>query len=257
MLIKLLGTGASTGVPVIGCTCDVCQSVDIKNIRTRCSIYIEYQGVNILIDTSPDFRFQALSNKIKNIDFILYTHQHADHLMGIDDIRPFNYKQRKVIPAFSNSDTCNYINNSFSYITDVVDGVWNKPTISLNLLKNYDKFFVPGQPGFTIKNFLLYHGDFKTIGFRIDDFMYAVDFKEIPKESEKYFENLELLILDCLSYNGTNAHLGLDDVLSLIDKFKPKRVVLTHMSHELEYSRLTKILPKGVQPGFDSMEIRL
>jgi len=257
MKITLLGSGASAGVPLIGCDCHVCTSENPKNHRMRVSLLIEAAGQRIMIDTSPDLRQQCLNHHIRNVDAILYTHAHADHVHGIDDIRSLNFHRGAPIPAYADAATLSELHNRFGYVfkPHIPEYGWFRPCLEPHEI-------TPGVPfsigGVEIMPFRQEHGRVDSLGFRIGDFAYSTDVKSFPEASQPHLRGLELWIVDCLTDEQpmyTHAHLPLS--LEWVAEYKPKRAVLTHMSHALEYETLKVALPAGVEPGYDGMVIEL
>ncbi len=257
MKVTILGCGSSYGVPVIACDCAVCVSADTKNKRTRVSLLVEKEGVNILIDTSPDFRNQALRENIRKIDAVLYTHDHADHTHGIDELRTFSHLAQKPIGIYSNAETITQLQQRFPYIFKHRPEInYLLPTLEANIAvdKTVGNFEVCGQK---ISYFTLQHGNSKTIGYRIDNIAYCVDCDKIPDEAFSMLSELDVLIVDCLSYKPSFSHAHLELTLSWIERAKPKRAVLTHMNHNIDYHELKTSLPAGIEPAFDGMRITI
>jgi len=252
MEVTFLGTGTSQGIPIIGCNCKICQSKNNKDKRLRSSIYIKCNNKNIIIDTGPDFRQQALKEKIKNLDFILYTHAHKDHTGGIDDIRSFNFILKKTIPVYGNKETMDQIINDYSYIFKN-----NKykalPKISINYINN--KF---EKNGIIIKPIKVKHNNLDVLGYRINDFTYITDANFISKNEKKKIVGSEILVINCLQKKNHISHFNLDQALSIIKELKVKKAYLTHISHNLGLHKETsKILPKNVKIAYDSLKISI
>ena len=253
MQVVILGSGSSMGVPAIACGCDVCISINPKNKRTRSSIVIKMPGSNVLVDTSPDLRTQALNNNIIKIDAVIYTHAHADHVAGIDDLRSFNYLRDGPLDVYGFADTLSYLKHSYEYcFSELALSHWYKPRLIPCVVKPGESIVIDGK---TIEFYALGHGGAETLGVRIGNFAYSTDFNKIPEESMKYFENLDLWIVDCLKYQPSHGHLSFDEAMELIDRFKPKRAILCHLAHELGYDELTKKIPAHVSVAYDGMII--
>ncbi len=253
MRITILGSGSSSGVPMVGCECAVCTSENPKNVRTRVSIVIEHEGRHILVDTSPDLHQQSIRHNLRTIDAVLYTHAHADHTHGIDDLRSFNYHLDDVLPAYSDAKTLQTLTNTFAYVFQPrPQPVWFRPALEAHPIevappKAFD------AAGLAVIPFWQHHGSTKSLGFRMGNTVYSTDANGFPKESEPMLEGLELWIVDCLRYTDSWTHAKLEMTLEWIEKFKPKRAVLTHMSHHFEYDTLKAALPNNVEPGYDGM----
>ncbi|MEK6726818.1 MAG: GPMC system MBL fold metallohydrolase [Deltaproteobacteria bacterium] len=251
--ITILGSGTSTGVPLIGCDCDVCTSTDLRNKRTRCSILISGREGNILVDTSTDLRFQALSNNINRISAVLFTHAHADHIHGIDELRSFNFIQKERIPCYGDRKTVDKITAMFSYIFERTWKGGGIPRLDMNSVEAGD-FTVLGK---TIKAVPVMHGDLQIFGYRFGPFAYVTDCSGIPPESMKELEGLDLLILGALRYSPHTTHFSVQQALEVVRSLRPRRTILTHMGHEIEYEKASRELPEGVEPGYDGMRIDL
>lgn len=252
MRVVVLGSGTSTGVPMIGCKCKVCRSNDLKDKRLRTSIIIEEKGKNFLVDTTPDFRAQALNNNITKIDAVLYTHDHADHINGIDDLRMFNFIQKTKIPCFASKQFIENIKNRFNYIfSDYCKG-GGKPELQFNELKEKNNIY-----GVEVFAFPVIHWQTDVMGFRINNFAYVTDVKSIPPDSMKHLEGLDVLILGVLRQKEHSTHLCISEALKLLEILKPKKAYFIHMSHHIDYKREQKHLPENVEFCFDGMTISL
>lgn len=252
--VTILGCGSSGGVPLIGCACAVCTSADPRNQRTRASILVEQGGTQLLIDTSPDLRQQALRQQLKSVDAVLYTHAHADHLHGLDDARSFNYHRGSALPIYGTAETLSEVKIRFDYAfgQGVVNGVWFKPSLEPQEIGEYDKFTVGN---IDILSFLQYHGSGKSLGYRIGNIAYSTDVHKFPDESLQLLEKLDLWVVDCLRITPAPSHAHLALTLEWIDRFKPKMAVLTHMAHELDYAQLKAQLPAHIIPAYDGLTI--
>lgn len=254
MKVTVLGCGASPGVPIIGCDCAVCTSKDPRNKRSRVSVLVEAAGKRIMIDTSPDMRSQCIANNIKSIDAILYTHAHADHTHGIDDVRAFNYRNNAPIDAYMDKATEKGIKDRFSYafLEPIAAYGWFRPCLNPIEIKTtpYETFRV-GE--LLVTPFGQIHGKTHTLGFRIGNFAYSTDVNHLPDDSLDKLRNLDVWLVDCLQVNEAPTHAHLELTLSWIAKLKPKRAILTHMSHIFDYSELFHMLPEGVEPAYDGL----
>ena len=256
MKVTVLGCGASAGVPLIGCECGVCVSDNPKNTRTRVSILVEQGDTTILMDTSPDLRQQALANGFKKVDAVVYTHAHADHCHGIDDIRSLNYHLGAPIPAYGDEPTMARLQSSFDYVfrDPIPDYGWFRPCMIANIIEP-NKAFTIGD--ITLMPFLQNHGHVHSLGFRIGDFVYSTDVKEFLQESEQYLQNIDTWLLDCLTdERPMPTHADLPLSLKWIEQYKPKRGVLTHLSHSLDYDKLNTETPANVEAAYDGMVLK-
>jgi phosphoribosyl 1,2-cyclic phosphate phosphodiesterase len=258
MKITILGCGSSGGVPLIGCQCDVCLSSNPRNRRSRASIVIQAEGKTLLVDTSPDLRMQALATGLKHLDAVIYTHAHADHTHGIDDIRSFNFHANRATPCYADADTFNELKQRFSYVfkPPIPEYGWFRPCMEAHLLPEGEHFRASVE-GVDCQFFRQHHGSVHSLGIRIGNFAYSTDVKSFPESSLPYLEGLELWIVDCLRYQPVPTHSHLELTLEWIHRFKPKRAILTHMGHEMDYDTLAAQLPKGVEPAYDGMVIQL
>ena len=244
--ITVLGCGSSSGTPAIGCTCPTCVSADAKNRRTRCSAYVEVPGAGVLIDTGPDLRAQALREGITRVDAVLYTHPHADHLGGIDDLRAFCYVKRGPIDLFGNAFTMENIRTRFGYTLMPATPVWDKPVL---VPHDVDGPFSLGTTAVTPVP--LRHGSWPCTGWRIGDMAWLTDVSDIPGDSVALLSGVRLLFLDCLRERPYPSHLSVDQALSWAECLGAERTVLIHMTHELEYHALSARCPRGVEVAYD------
>jgi phosphoribosyl 1,2-cyclic phosphate phosphodiesterase len=248
-----LGTGTSVGVPMVGCDCPVCRSTNPRNQRYRCSVLIRLPAGNLLIDTPPEIRLQLLRARVPLVHAVLYTHYHADHLFGLDDLRPIPKYLGGPVPLYCSADTERVIRQAFSYAfrEDGSPGPMGYvPQLSMNRISD-EPFTVLGQRVVPIP---LEHAHFDVYGFRIDDVAYCTDVNRIPNESWPRLEGLRVLVLDCLRFKAHVAHFGLNEALDVIDRVKPQRAYLTHMSHELEHEATNRLLPPHVELAYDGLE---
>ena len=252
MKVVILGCATSTGVPIIGCHCPVCISDNPKNKRTRCSLFIQVKDKNILIDSSTDLRFQALRHGITRLDAVLYTHSHADHTHGIDDLRTFNFVNDMVIPCFANQRTITNLKNNFGYIFDGVYSAGGKPRLDLKVVENEFDF-----KGIKIIPVEINHSKWMILGYRIGNMAYLTDCSGIPDESLEKLKGLDLLILSALRYREHPAHFNVEQAVEMAQKINPKLAVFTHMGHEVDYDTLLNELPDNIVPAYDGMEVVL
>ena len=248
MKITILGTGTSQGIPVIGCNCNICLSSNPKDKRLRVSIVIETDNnKQLLIDCSPDLRQQFLANNIQQIDAVLVTHEHNDHIIGLDDLRPINFKQGAVLPMYAMSRVIKDVEDRFRYVfrENPYPGA---PRIETHVIDT-DSIVVEGQEIECIK---IMHGRLPILGFRINDFAYITDIKSIQEGQKKRLENLKVLIISTLQHKEHFSHMNLEETLALIEELKPEKAYLTHMGHRLSlHDELLESLPEGVFPAFD------
>ncbi len=250
--ITILGSGTSTGIPVVGCDCPVCQSADPRNRRTRCSALINYGPRNILIDTATDLRQQALRENICHIDAVLYTHSHADHMHGIDDLRGFNLRQKEPIPLYGSPRTLERVRDNFNYIFADIEKPGYVPRLSLHPIEAAFQLFE-----LTIVPIPLLHGGMQVFGYRCGPFAYLTDCNGIPDESLPLLENLDLLILDGLRFKPHNTHFNIPQAIQMAQKIGARQTLLTHLSHDVDHPRHDPQLPDGINFAFDGQRFSL
>jgi phosphoribosyl 1,2-cyclic phosphate phosphodiesterase len=251
VVITVLGSGTSVGVPTIGCNCAVCSSDDPRDKRLRPSVLVSYGGRNVLIDTTPDFRQQALRAKIERIDAILFTHSHADHILGLDDVRPFNFKQGGVIPIYGSAETLENIQNCFRYIFNSEKSESSRPRLRTNVFDHrpIDLFGLEFLP------IRLEHGKGTVYGFRFGPAAYLTDHSEIPAESKEQLRGLEVLFLDALRHRPHPTHSTVERSLGSVEQLAPQRAFFTHICHDLPHARTEELLPPHVRLAYDGLEI--
>src|SRR6266849_5552570 len=249
--ITVLGSGTSMGVPTVGCHCDVCSSNDPRDNRLRPSILVSYGGHNVLVDTTPDFRTQALRAKINRLDAILFTHEHADHIMGLDDIRPFNFRQKSSIPIFGSKDTLSAIRRTFQYIFDDNMPQSSIPKLDVHTLDgtSFDLF------GLEIRPLRLWHGRGEVFGYRFGAAAYLTDHSEIPKEALDQLRGLDVLFLDALRHKPHPTHSTVERSMAISEQLHPRRTYFTHICHELPHARTESALPPHIRLAYDGLEI--
>lgn len=252
----LLGTGTSVGVPAIGCGCKVCQSGDPKNYRTRCSAILGLRQGNLLIDTPPDLRQQLIREKIGLVSAVCYTHEHADHIFGMDDLRLMQFYLKKSVPLYCNEIVENRLRHSFDYAFIDREETHAGATPSLEFHRiNDDPFEVLG---IQVQPIELKHGPrFDVLGFRFGDVAYCTDTKEIPDHSWKHLEGLDTLVISSLRYNPHPTHMNLEESLAVVERLKPRRAIFIHSNCDLDYHTVNKQLPYGVELGYDGQVIDL
>jgi riboflavin kinase/FMN adenylyltransferase len=249
--ITVLGSGTSVGVPTIGCHCAVCHSDDPRDRRLRPSILISYGGRNVLIDTTPDFRYQALRAGIQRIDAILFTHSHADHVMGLDDVRPFNFRQGGIIPIYGSAETIGNIRRSFRYIFDEGETESSRPHLDVNIFDS-DPFELFGLEFVPLR---LAHGSGVVHGFRFGDAAYLTDHSDIPPESMSRLKNLRVLFLDALRHRPHPTHSTVARSLQSVEQLAPERAWFTHICHDLPHAATDESLPPHVRLAYDGLKI--
>jgi phosphoribosyl 1,2-cyclic phosphate phosphodiesterase len=251
MQLTMLGVGSSAGTPMIGCNCSTCTSSDSRNYRTRCSASIKLDnGKTILIDTGPDLRQQALREGLKQVDAVLYTHTHADHLHGIDDLRAFCQIQRQQIPLYGSHNTMQHICDKFGYTLRNPSNFWDLPVLKVNVINAPFQIFDQ-----TIIPIPLKHGNSDIYGYRIGDIAYLTDVSSIPENSLVLLHSLKVLLLDCLRYTTHYTHINLEQSLNYAGLIQAESTYLIHMTHELEYSNLSAQLPENVYVGYDGLKL--
>jgi phosphoribosyl 1,2-cyclic phosphate phosphodiesterase len=262
LTLTVLGCGSSAGVPRPALGWGACDPNNPKNRRRRCSLLVERQSGNgttrIVIDTSPDLREQLIDAKVDHIDAVFLTHEHADQTHGIDDLRSVVMHQRRRIPVYLNRLTADHILLRFSYCFVTPPGSEYPPILENHSIESGESRTVEGKGGpLTLSAFILQHGNIPALGYRIGDAVYTPDVNDIPRESWPHLENLDLWIIDGLRYAPHPSHFAVDDALSWIDRFKPKRAVITNMHSDLDYEVLRLSLPAGVMPAHDGMRLAL
>ncbi len=249
--ILVLGSGTSVGVPMIGCRCKVCTSSDPRDKRLRPSVLLRLGGTRVLIDTSPDFRYQALRFGIDRLDAILYTHSHADHILGLDDVRPFNFMHKKDIPIYGSSETLQVIQRTFLYVFDKSPSESSRPRLTLH---SFDHEAIALER-VEIEPIKASHGKGTVHGFRFGDCAYLTDHSEIPPESLDRLSGLDVLFLDALRNNPHPTHSTVEESLKTVEALNPKRAFFTHISHDLLHAAVESRLPSGVHIAYDGLEI--
>jgi len=251
MKVTFLGTGTSQGIPIIGSDHEVCLSTDLKDKRLRSSIMLEWDAYRYIIDCGPDFRQQMLRENISNIDGVLFTHEHADHTAGLDDIRPFCFKMGDV-PIYVPERIIDNLQIRFHYIFTKENRYPGAPSVVTNVIYNkpfqlQNKEIVPVE---------YYHGKILMFGYRIDNFAYVTDFKRIEANEKTKLKNLDTLVLSALRIEPHFTHLNLEEALNLIEELQPKKAYLTHISHKLGFhAKVEKELPPTVFLAYDGLKI--
>jgi phosphoribosyl 1,2-cyclic phosphate phosphodiesterase len=255
MKILFLGTGTSTGVPSLCCDCEVCLSEDPKNKRLRASILVSENDRNILIDTSTDLRQQCLAYGIQHVDHVLFTHHHADHVHGIDELRSFNYFNKTVIPCYGNEPTVKELTQKFSYIfaNGAVQTGGGLPQLTLETIG--EKTFTLG--GVVVDPLEITHGKLTIAGYKVNNSAYITDCSDIPLNTQKKLFGLDLMIINALGFAPHPTHFNLDQALNAIETLKPKRALLTHINHKFDHHAISKELPANVELAHDGLTVEL
>jgi phosphoribosyl 1,2-cyclic phosphate phosphodiesterase len=253
--LVFLGSGTSTGVPVIGCDCPVCTSADPRNQRTRPSVLLRFPQGNLLIDTSPEMRLQLLRERVPFVHAIAYTHHHVDHLFGLDDTRLFPRHTGGPLPVYCEPDTQAVIRQVFAY-------AFTEHALAIppgHLPKVHFETITPGVPftvlGQTVLPIRLEHGRFRVLGFRVGNLAYCTDVNRIPDESWPLLEGLDVLILDALRHEPHPTHFSLGEALAVVQRLRPKRVWLTHLSHSFDHGPTETTLPPCVGLAYDGLAL--
>ncbi len=252
MKLTFLGTGTSTGVPSIGCDCDTCVSDDPRDKRLRVSILIEHAGRSILVDTSIDFRQQALRANIRHLDAVLITHCHVDHVFGLDDIRPLNFRYG-AMGVYANEIAWTDLRRIFQYIFKPTHFGGGLPQLIPHTVVPNAPFMIGSE--IEITPLEVTHGRLPVIAYRFNDFAYATDLKTIPPASMDGLRGLDVLVLDCVRFKPHSTHLCLDEALAYIEDLRPKRAYLTHLNHDVLHSRDSHMLPENVWFAHDELVV--
>lgn len=249
--LTVLGSGTSTGVPTIGCACAVCRSPDPHDRRTRPSVLLSYNGRHVLIDTTPDFREQALREQITQLDAVLYTHTHADHILGIDDLRPLTYHHPSgKLPLYAAPRACDFLRNMFRYIFEPTYKFGGLPQVDLHPIDGLVELF-----GARFEPLTIIHGEVPILGFRFGSAAYLTDHSKVPPETLDKLRALDILFLDALRYTPHPTHSTIEQSLQIVDEVKPKRAFFTHICHDLGHAATDATLPSGVRLAFDGMKL--
>lgn len=252
----LLGTGTSHGVPVIGCHCPTCRSTDPRNKRTRTGVAVTSEAGTILIDTSPELRQQLLREQIELVHAVVYTHSHADHIFGLDDLRLFGYYLNRPIPLYCEPTVDRQLRAAFSYAFEPPNPELHHGAVPLLELRplTLEPFELLDWSILPIR---LMHGKLPVVGFRFGDVAFCTDVSLIPEESFERLQNLDVLIIDALRDKPHATHFGIPQALEVVERVRPKRTYLTHVSHYLDYTTTNRRLPPGVELSYDGLRIPL
>ena len=256
--VTLLGTGTSTGIPIIGCGCDVCTSDDPRDARTRCACYVRVGEMGLLIDTGPDFRQQALREGIDRIDAVCYTHHHFDHVVGLDDLRPFFFENKTVMPCYAHADTADVLRRNYDYIfgadpypgaanvtLDVIDGPFRVPS------RAGDEAAVPVDP------ILLRHGEMPVYGYRLGRFAYLTDASAIPEASFEQLHGVDVLVLDALRPDPHPTHFSFDEAVAAARRIGARETYFVHMTHAVRHAEADARLPDDIHLAYDGLTVEV
>lgn len=250
--LTILGSGTSTGVPVIGCRCAVCRSGDARNQRSRCSALLGWDGHQVLIDSGPDLRQQALRSALTAVDAVLYTHAHADHIHGIDDLRMFNALSGRPIPIYGSAAVLQRLRRSFPYIFgDEVRAGFSPQLLPQPVEGPFHLF------GRLVVPLVLPHGQGEVLGYRIGPLAYLTDCSAVPEAALACLRGLELLVIGGLRFRPHASHLTVSQALAVIERLRPRQALLTHLSHDVDATRHAGLLPAGVAFAYDGLQLRL
>ncbi|MGV3696695.1 MBL fold metallo-hydrolase [Flavobacterium sp.] len=255
MEVYFLGTGTSQGIPVIGSEHPVCTSSDPKDKRLRVSVWVTWEGNSIVIDCGPDFRQQMLSCGCSKLDAILFTHEHADHTAGLDDIRPFFFKQQTNIPIYAHSRVLDNLNKRFDYIFETENRYPGAPGVESHVVNSNEEFFIGGTAIMPIE---VDHADLQIFGYRIQDFVYLTDVKSVNAIEMKKLKGAKVLVVNALREESHHSHFSLQDALDFIHLIQPEKAYLTHISHLMGFhEEVQQRLPKNVFLAYDNLRITI
>lgn len=251
--VEFLGTGTSDGVPVVGCGCAVCKSENPKNRRYRPAILVEWQGKRLLVDTPPELRLQLLRAGVGDLDALLYTHTHADHLFGLDDVRAITRRQGRPLPVYGSALTLERLQQQYDYIFVGPPVGGGKPSVDLHEIAPLDKVFrAADRP---VQPIPVLHGHLPILGYRFGGVAYLTDTSAIPESSFPLLKNLDVLILDALRERPHPTHFSLDEALAAVRRIAPRRAYFTHICHDLDHDRTNERLPPSVQLAYDGLVV--
>lgn len=248
--LTVLGSGTSMGVPTIGCDCRVCHSPDPRDRRTRPSVMVTYADRTVLIDTTPDFREQAIRERIKAVDAVLYTHAHADHVLGLDDLRPLTFRRPDGVPIYAGQLTMDRLRSMFRYVFDNDYEYGGIARIAPRIIEGPVELF-----GAQFHPVPIFHGKEEILGFRFGSAAYLTDFSEIPERSLAQLEGLDILFLDALRHRPHPTHSTVENSLKLVEQVNPRRAFFTHISHDLPHEATNQSLPENVRLAHDGLKL--
>ncbi|MCC6723015.1 MAG: MBL fold metallo-hydrolase [Saprospiraceae bacterium] len=252
MNFTFLGTGTSQGVPIIGCDCEVCTSNDPRDHRLRCSLLVSHEGRNVAIDAGPDFRQQMLRAGVRRLDAVVLTHEHNDHIIGLDDVRPFIFMQNEPMPLYATDSVIKEVKQRFSYAFEE-NPYPGAPQFELRPISKEEPFEVAGIPFQPIE---VLHGSLPVLGFRIGDFAYLTDMKTISPSEKSKLSGIKTLVVNALHLSQHHSHMNLEEALTFIEEVRPEQAWLTHISHSMGlHAERSKLLPKGVGLAWDGLAV--
>jgi phosphoribosyl 1,2-cyclic phosphate phosphodiesterase len=250
--VVFLGTGTSTGVPVPGCDCPVCTSQDARNKRLRVAILLSWDGRCVVVDTGPDFRQQMITQRVRLIDGVLFTHYHADHLHGLDDIRTYCHRALRPIPLYGERPTLERIRRLFDYaFEDPAEG-GGVPRVELHEVTGPFLLF-----GREVQPLRVWHGRTPVLAYRLGNFAYSTDCSDIPPETMEQLQGLDVLVLDALRPRPHSTHFSISEAVAVAEKLRPKRTYFVHMTHDVDHAAVNAQLPPGIALAYDGLEIRV
>jgi phosphoribosyl 1,2-cyclic phosphate phosphodiesterase len=249
-MLTVLGSGTSMGVPTIGCDCRVCTSTDPHDRRTRPSVMLEYNGHVVLIDTTPDFREQAIRERITRLDAVLYTHSHADHILGLDDLRPLSFRREGGILLYAHAHTIPTLTRMFRYVFENDYKFGGIAKVKLNEITAQFELF-----GARVQPVPIIHGEQEIHGYRIGSMAYLTDHSEVPAASRELLRDLDVLFLDSLRHRPHPTHTTVHDAVSIAEELKPKQTFLTHICHDLPHEETNAALPSNVRLAYDGLRL--
>ena len=255
----ILGCGSSMGVPRVALGWGACDPNNPKNRRRRCSLLVERQGADgrttVLVDTSPDLRAQLLDAQVQSVDAVLFTHEHADHIHGIDDLRPLFIRQKRRVDVYLDEMTARTVHQRFAYCFWTPPGSEYPPILSDRRVVPGEPLTIPGPGGpIEVLPYWQDHGDISSVGYRFGNFAYSVDLKNIPPASVEALAGLEVWVVDALRYAPHPSHFNLEEALYWIDRIRPRRTILTNLHSDLDYEELRRKLPARVEPAYDGIQ---